>query len=186
MMMIERVTESTVASRDTHTHKAYQRAFRYTREALIDNPEHEVLDLFARTCPWGDYRNDLNEKYLGSHTNMCMDALEACGSFKNRSVDIILFDPPFSSRMDADKYDEVGRASLWTDAKYISDLGKEMYRILEPGGFIIKCGFNSNAPYPKMELVKMYVSHYGGCRNDVIFSIWRKVDKSILDYCSIG
>jgi hypothetical protein len=187
MMKIERITEASGAGADTHKHRGYQKAFRYVREKLFDYPDHEVLDLFARECPWGDYRNDLNEKYLKARqTNMCMDALEACQSFDDRSIDIILFDPPFSSRMDADKYGEVGRASLWTDAKYISDLGKEMFRILECGGYIVKCGFNSNSPYPKMELERMFVSHYGSCRNDVIFTIWKKVDSSILDYISVG
>ena len=182
---IERITEASCANKDTHTHKGYKKAFRFVREKLVSNPHHEVLDLFARKCPWGDYRNDLNEDFKKQgYTNMCMDALDAVNQFADRSIDVILFDPPFSSRMDADKYDEVGRASLWTDPKYISDLGKDMYQVLTTGSYIIKAGFNSNAPHPNLQLVKIYISHYGGCRNDVIFSIWQKVDTSIFDYYS--
>lgn len=186
MIGINRISEASGANKDTHTHKGYKKAFRYVRDQLVNNPAHEVLDLFARRCPWGDYRNDLNPEFkkLG-YTNMSMDAMDAIKQFGPRSIDVILFDPPFSSRMDADKYDEVGPASLWTNPKYISDLGKEMYSVLTTGGYIIKAGFNSNAPHPNLQLVKMYISHYGGCRNDVIFTIWQKVDNSIFDYYSI-
>lgn len=174
-----RITESSGSNKNTHTHIGYQKAFRECREFFLHKKDHTVLDLFARECPWGDYRNDINPKFLKQNTNMCMDALEAAKEFKNSTIDIILFDPPFSNRMDADKYKEVGRASLWTDPKYISDIGKEMYRILNPFGLIIKAGFNSNPPDPRLVFVKGYVSHYGGSRNDVIFTIWQRMDTSL-------
>jgi hypothetical protein len=183
---IIRVKESSSAGKDTHTHTGYQKMFRYVREQLEDDPSHEVLDLFARKCPWGDFRNDLNPEFKKSgHTNMCMDALDAVNQFGHSSIDVVLFDPPFSSRMDADKYDEVGRASLWTDPKYITELGKAMHNVLVPGGYIVKAGYNSNPPYPTMELVKMCISHYGACRNDVIFTVWKKIDTSLFQYYSV-
>lgn len=169
--------------KNTHEHVGYQRAFRFVREANYGDPQHEVLDLFARRCSWGDYRNDLNPKFKEEgHTNMTMDALECAKTFSNSSIDIVLFDPPFSSRQDIDKYDEVGRASLWTDPKYISELGKEMFRILIPGGYVVKCGYNSNAPDPRMQFVKGWVECYGGCRNDVIFTVWQKMDGNLEQY----
>jgi len=188
-MKIERITESTVATRDTYTHRGYKKAFEYVRTQLKQKDLKggvDVLDLFARKCPWGDFRNDLNPDFKEAGlTNMCMDALEACQTFDNNTIDTVLFDPPFSSRMDADKYGEVGRASIWTDAKYVSELGKEMFRILEADGYIVKAGFNSNAPDPRLSLEAMFISHYGACRNDVIFSVWKKYDKSLFDYYSV-
>tara|TARA_Y100001938_G_scaffold138490_1_gene204080 strand:+ start:1958 stop:2521 length:564 start_codon:yes stop_codon:yes gene_type:complete len=186
-MKIKRIMESTVAGKDTHKHKSLRQAFRFAREAFQNDPDHTVLDLFARTCPWGDFRNDLNPQFKKQgHTNMCMDALEAARTFENNSIDIILFDPPFSSRMDADKYEEVGAASLWTNPKYISELGAEMNRILTTNGLIIKCGFNSNKPYSELKLERLYISHYGACRNDMLVSVWKKMETSLFNYYSVN
>ncbi len=180
---MKRIAGGTCDGKDTHKHEGYRRAFKFARDQFIHRPDHNVLDLFARSCPWGDFRNDLNPKFKKNGlTNMSMDALECAKSFNTSTISIILFDPPFSPRQDIDKYGEVGRASIWTDPKYVSDLGKEMFRILEPGGYLIKCGYNSNAPDPRMQYVKGYVQHYGACRNDVLFTIWQKMDGCLNQY----
>jgi hypothetical protein len=184
-MRITRVMEATSANKDTHTHKAYKMAYAHVMDEHMAErrPNHVVMDLFARTCPWGDIRNDLNPEYLKTgQTNMNRDALELASEWQTSSVDVILFDPPFSSRQDADKYGGDLDASLWTNPKYMSDLGKEMYRILEPGGYVIKCGYNSNAPDNRFTFVKGYLSYYGGCRQDVIFTIWKKNDTTLAQY----
>ena len=106
MSQYMRVMEATCAYKDTHTHKGYKMAYAYVMDEYWRRREnHVVMDLFARTCPWGDIRNDLNPDYLKSgHTNMNRDALELVKEWQTSSVDVILFDPPFSSRQDADKY----------------------------------------------------------------------------------
>ena len=182
-MSIVRITESSSAGKDTHTHRGYKKAFKYCRDKMIHDSDHRVLDLFARNCPWGDFRNDLNPEFKGHNTNITMDALECAMVFDSRSIDIILFDPPFSSRQDVDKYGGDFDASLWTNPKYISDLGDAMYRILATEGYIIKAGYNSNPPHPDLKLIKIYLSHFGACRNDVIVSIWQKVNTDLFAYC---
>jgi hypothetical protein len=184
MSQFMRVMESTCASKDTHTHKGFKMAYSHVMDEYWRRREnHVVMDLFARTCPWGDIRNDLNPQYLKSgHTNMNRDALDLVTEWQTASVDVILFDPPFSSRQDADKYGGDLDASLWTNPKYMADIGKEMYRILEPGGYVIKCGYNSNAPDSRFTFVRGYVSYYGGCRQDVIFTIWKKNDTTLTQY----
>jgi len=190
-MNIERISESSSASKDTHTHRGYERAFRFVNEVIwFDEKVHQdtdqrydTLDLFARTCPWADFRNDLNPEFkVRGLTNMCMDALEACKTFKQNSIKIVFFDPPFSPSMAESKYEEFGSANLYTNPKYISQIGSEMFRILEPGGFIIKAGFNSNPPDPRLSLEAMYVSHYHACRNDVIFTVWKKNQRSLNEF----
>ena len=179
---MKRITEASSLGKDTHKHKGYQAAFRYCREVFMRDPDHVVLDLFARKCPWGDFRNDLNPKFKEErYTNMCGDALEIAKTFENSSIDILLFDPPFSPRQDIDKYKEVGRASLWTDPGYVSQLGEEMFRILAPGGLLIKCGYNTNAPDPRLQYVRGWLSHYGGCRNDVAFTVWQRTDGDLFN-----
>jgi len=187
MTNIERVSEASCASKDTHTHRGYQKAHKvvntllYNRYALGET--YSTLDLFARECPWADFRNDLNPYYKKNNfTNMCMDALEAAKTFENASMAVIYCDPPFSPRQAKDKYDEVGTTNLYTNPSYMSELGKEMYRICEPGGFVIKAGFNSNAPDPRFVPVAFFISHYYGSRNDVIFSVWQRQDNDLSIY----
>ena len=180
-----RIMEASGASKDTHTHKGYKKAYDYVMKKMYSRQAFDMvtMDLFARTCPWADIRNDLNREYLDKgYTNMNEDALELVKSWQTSSVDVILFDPPFSSRQDADKYGGNLDASLWTNPKYMSDIGKEMFRILEPGGYVIKCGYNSNAPDPRFTFVKGYVSYYGACRQDTLFTIWKKNDTTLREY----
>lgn len=174
-MIISRISESTGAASGTHEHLGYRRAF---FDACQENPPYEghvIVDLFARMCPWGTIRNDLNPQFLEEgFTTHAMDAIALLKTMEMGSVDIILLDPPFSDRMNQDKYESVGRASLYTDPRYMSDLGKEIGRVLRAGGVVVKAGFNSNRPSKDLELCSIYLSHYHASRNDVIFSVWRQ------------
>jgi hypothetical protein len=171
MSEIIRISENTSSGKDTWKHKGYQKAF--MEACMINRParNHLIVDLFARTCPWGHIRNDINQSFFDDgYTTHHDDALEFLRTFTVGSIDILLLDPPFSDRMNKDKY--VGRANLYTDPKYMSDLGKEIKRVLAEGGVVVKAGFNSNAPSPDLHLVKVFLSHYGACRNDVMYSVW--------------
>jgi len=172
------------SGKDTHLHEGYQAAFAYARKLMnkinLNNPNELILDLFARKCPWGTIRNDLNNKFLKKgFTNVCKDALQLTKEFKNEEVDIILLDPPFSTRQAIDKYEEVGRSNLYTDPKYMSTLGSECTRILAHNGIIIKVGYNSNAPSKDLTLKALMLSRYGASRNDVIYTVWQKTQTSL-------
>jgi len=172
--LFERVSESSSATKDTHTHRAYKKAYQYVMDRLIQSHNYNPfsLDLFARKCPWATIRVDINPEFKAAgYTNKISDALEYAKKQEVAIFDLILFDPPFSDRQSKDKY---GTSNLYTNPSYISDLGTECYRILEPGGYIIKCGYNSNSPDPNLVLVKGFISHYYGCRNDVIVTVWQK------------
>ena len=172
-MNIQRISESTGASNGTHEHLGYLRAF---ADACMLNPPydgHVIVDLFARMCPWGTIRNDLNPQFLEEgFTTHALDAIALLKTMEMGSADIILLDPPFSDRMNQDKYETVGRASLYTDPRYMSELGDEIGRVLRAGGVVVKAGFNSNRPSKNLELSSLYISHYAASRNDVLFSVW--------------
>jgi len=182
-MNIERVTESTQAGKDTHEHIGYRKAFAH---ACLQNPPYDgqcILDLFARTCPWGTIRNDLNSVFIEKgFTTHCYDALDLLKELPRDSVDIVLLDPLFSDRMNQDKYDwhdEVGPKSLYTNPKYMPDLGKEISRITRAGGVVVKAGFNSNPPASGFSFDRAYLSHYGASRNDVIYSVWIRTQTTL-------
>jgi len=181
--------ENTNSGKNTHRHEGYKAAFKFARKLLPDswdkNPDEQavILDLFARKCPWGTIRNDLNIKFLErGYTNVCKDANECLLDFQADEVDLILLDPPFSDRMAADKYDQVGRANLYTDPRYMSCLGKQMFRVLTPGGLIVKAGFNSNKPCDGLIMRALFISRYGACRNDVLFTVWQKTQTTLDEY----
>ena len=176
--------ESPNAGKNTHTHEGYKEAFKYAQTFLPDRGQFDslIVDLFARKCPWGTVRNDLNPRFLKKgFTNMNKDAIECLNTFERGEVDMILLDPPFSDRMNKDKYDssEVGRKSLYTDPKYMVDLGKEINRVLDVGGMIVKAGFNSNKPCQGVIMKGLFLSRYGASRNDVIFTIWQKTQHTL-------
>jgi len=56
----------------------------------------------------------------------------------------------------------------------MSDMGKQIFRILKPGGYVLKCGFNSNPPAKGFDLLKINLAQFGASRNDIIFSLWVK------------
>ena len=175
------------ANKDTHTHKGYIEAHKTAMLLMPRTPpdleSFTSIDLFARKCQWGDIRNDLNPIFQEKgFTNSTCDALELISNYEGTNIDLIFFDPPFSSRMADDKYDDVGSENLYTNPRYMSDLGKSCFMALKPGGLLIKAGFNSNPPARGFDMIALYISSYGASRNDVLFTIWKKVQSSIMNF----
>ena len=160
----------------THNSPFYQHGFKWALRYLKrDSITGLILDPFARNCVWGDITNDLNPDFETTHN---MDAEDFLKDRPAGSAKLILFDPPFSDRMDKDKYG--GQGNLYaSDASKIIKCQNNLKRILKPGGLVIKLGYNSGRPFG-LELVSCSVVNFGGCRNDVIMTIWRNPDSSIL------
>lgn len=162
-----------IKTSDTHNLQPYSKLFRVAMNNTISknilNPN--VIDPFARMCLWGTKRNDINPEFLGQYTTHCMDALEFLNSEATGQTDIVLLDPPFSDRQSQEEY---GSSNLYANPKYMADLGKQIFRILKPNGYVIKCGFNSNAPAKGFSLLHLYVCNMGASRNDILISLWKK------------
>jgi len=150
--------------------KPMEQLFSYCKTKMM-NKKHITIDPFSRSCLWGDKRNDINPKYLHEYTTHCMDALEFLKNENSTSIDIVILDPPFSDRQSDEEY---GTNNLYANPKYMSDLGKEIFRVLKPGGMVLKCGFNSNPPAKGFDLLKINLAQFGASRNDIIFSLWVK------------
>lgn len=72
--------------------------YKYCRGEVIVEP-------FANTSKWGTIRNDLNPEY---DTQYHMDALEFLRMFDDASVDVVLYDPPFSIHQSQECYKSYG------------------------------------------------------------------------------
>lgn len=155
---------------DTSKSKYYVKGF---NKALLKTKdlEGEIIDPFSRNCKWGTIRNDMDPSIKTVQYNL--ESLDFMKLMKTNSAKIVLFDPPFSSSQ-SKKY-EIGDTNLYsTGDGRIGKLCKEIERVLKPGGIMVKLGYNSSRPTKNFDLLELMIVNFGGTRNDVILSIWRK------------
>ena len=71
-----------------------------------NNKKCLIIDPFANNSKIADITNDLDEQY---NTDYHLDAFDFLDLFKENSVDIILYDPPYSSRQVSESYKKMGK-----------------------------------------------------------------------------
>ena len=138
-----------------------------------------IIDPFCnRKHGYATHYNDINPNNYGSN----IDALEWLKLKSNSTVDIILFDPPYSNRQLKECYDNLG-LSLNQDMTqvYWSNLKKEISRILKPGGICISFGWNTNGIGKNLgfEKTKIMVLHHGGNHNDTLVLVEKNMQKRL-------
>ena len=134
-----------------------------------------IIDPFANKNKIATITNDLDEQY---DTNYHMDATDFLKMFEDNSVDMVLYDPPYSPRQVSECYKNLGKAvnMQTTQASYWSIQKKEIGRILKPNGIVITCGWNSGGIGKKygMEIQEILLVPHGGWHNDTIVTVERK------------
>ena len=187
-LKIERIFETSLGSLETHTCGYYRKAWKYALKITQNLENLPVIDPFARECPWADYRNDANPLFLEmKKTTHNMDALDflrwAKVNLGPRSCRIILLDPPFSDRQNQRYINEKdsfkGHPNLYALPGYMGKIGMDIRDLLAPGGVCVKLGYNTNAPYPGLNLEMVWCVAFGGNRNDVLVSIWKRQNDSL-------
>lgn len=170
-------------SSNTHELEAIRRLWNTYSGRARDNDnsfgphQHFCVDPFARNCPWGKkWTNDLD---LTTSAHHHMDALDFLAKLSNehRQFKIGILDPPFSDRQGEEVY---GTPNLYaSDSARLRKIEKAMCRLIVPGGYIIKAGYNSNPPGKSVELVELRIMAFGGVINDWLISVWRRCDYSL-------
>lgn len=149
------------------------------RQLLADevNSNQVWIDPFANSSKIASITNDLNENY---DTDYHMEAIDFLAMFDDRSVDGVLFDPPYSPRQVRECYDSIsgyitwdGRVSFWSEYK------DQISRILKIGGKAICFGWNSNGVGSSrgFEMSKGLLVPHGGTHNDTIVTVETKVSE---------
>lgn len=143
-------------------------------------PEHYSIDPFANESKLATVTNDLNPEYK---TDYSLDAADFLKLFEKDSVDVVLFDPPYSSRQVSECYKKLGMAvnmettqgSFWTKMK------KQIAHILKPNGLVISFGWNSNGIGQVLgfELMEVLLVAHGGVHNDTIVTVERKIQTKL-------
>lgn len=135
-----------------------------------------IADPFANKNTFGTITNDLNPEY---NTTYHLEATEFLKILDTDSVDMVLYDPPFSPRQLSECYKRFGLSVNMetTQASYWSNQKKEIGRIVKKGGYAISCGWNSGGIGKKygFEIVEILMVPHGGCHNDTIVVVEQKV-----------
>jgi len=116
--------------------------------------------------------NDLDNEY---DTDYNLDALDFLKMFDDDSVDLVLFDPPFSPRQVSECYKKLGLTvnKETTQSSFWSKLKNEIKRIVRKDGIVISCGWNSCGVGKTrgFEIIEIMLVSHGGNHNDTIITI---------------
>jgi len=140
------------------------------------------VDPFARNKEWATYTNDLNPKTSAQNH---LDALEFLGDLVKQSVkaDLVIFDPPYSSRQVMECYQKIGRKVTMQDTqgKSWSDWKTAINKIIPLGGIVLSFGWNSVGMGKKhgFEIVEILMVCHGGMHNDTICLAERKIKEKV-------
>ena len=128
-----------------------------------------IVDPFANDSKIGTITNDLNPKY---DTMYHMDALEFLKQIESESVDVVLYDPPYSLRQVKECYEGVGITvtAEHTKASWRAKHLDEIARILKPNGICFCFGWNTNGVGKKrgFERIEVLIIPHGGSKNDTL------------------
>ena len=141
--------------------------------------EHSIKDLLnckQYIC------NDLDEEY---NTDYHLEAQKFMQLFDDNSIDMVLYDPPYSSRQVKECYNKLNRTVTMTDTNsgYFTQFKKEISRVLKPNGICITCCWNTNGIGKKynFEIIEILDVAHGGMHNDTLVTVERKINKLKLD-----
>lgn len=177
-MIIKRLTS--IGSLDTHETTYFRVGLKELYSGMFKLSGHDmrICDPFARNCRVaGEYTNDIDPDTDAAHH---IDALDFMCARESGFFDGVIFDPPFSERQ-ATRY-EIGHKNIYTTPGYVREIMGEIERVLKPGGYMLKFGFNSTRHSRSFDLVRMWVVNFGGNHNDTIMTLWRKGNHTLEDF----
>lgn len=98
--------------------------------------------------------------------------------FSDESVDMVLYDPPYSPRQVSECYKQFGRTVnlQTTQSSYWGKQKTEIARIVRPGGIVISCGWNSSGigKTHGFTILEILSAAHGGHHNDTIVTVETK------------
>ena len=141
------------------------------------------IDPFANRNKLATVTNDLSMDF---DTDYHMDALDFMKIFDSKSVDGVLYDPPYSPRQVSECYNNVGFSVTWdtTKASFWGNHKREISRIVKIGGKVITFGWNSGGIGYKygFEIQRILLVPHGGWHNDTICTVEVKTHDPDIQY----
>lgn len=134
--------------------------------------EHSIKNSLSK-CKY--VSNDIDEIYKCDYS---LEANDFMAMYDDNSVDLILFDPPYSGRQVSECYTKLGKTVTMNDTNgaYWSKLKLGIQRILKPGGVCITCCWNSNGigGNKGFDITEILLVAHGGGHNDTIVTVEKK------------
>ena len=133
------------------------------------------IDPFANENKLAIITNDLDSQY---NTDYNLDALDFLKKMKSNSIDLVLYDPPYSPRQVSECYKKLGRTVNMetTQSSFWGNIKKEISRITKNDSKVISYSWNSNGIGKEngfMQIEILIVAH-GGNHNDTICVVENK------------
>lgn len=95
------------------------------------------------------------------------------------AVDLVLYDPPYSPRQVSEVYKKFDRTvnMQTTQSSYWGNQKKIISRIVNVGGHVITCGWNSGGigKTKGFEIIEILLVAHGGWHNDTIVTVEKKI-----------
>lgn len=131
-----------------------------------------IIDPFANNSKIATVTNDLNPDF---NTDFHLDAFDFLKMFDNNSIDVVLYDSPYSTRQVSESYKNIGKevTALDTSANWRKKHLDEIQRILKPNGIAICFGWNTNGVGKTrgFEMVEVLIVAHGGSHNDTLCTV---------------
>jgi len=145
-------------------------------ERYTEDKEIYSIDPFANKNTIAEVTNDLDPQY---NTDYNFDAEDFLKIFLDDSVELTLYDPPYSPRQVSECYKSLGMTvnMQTTQSSYWSRQKKQISRITKTGGYVITFGWNSGGigKTNGFEIVEILLVAHGGWHNDTIVTVERKI-----------
>ena len=120
--------------------------------------------------------NDLDPSLDADHHLDAIDFLKKQGK---KTIDLVLFDPPYSPRQVSECYKKLNKTvnMQTTQASYWGNMKKEISRIVKNEGKVITCGWNSGGIGKSngFEIEEILIVAHGGWHNDTIITVESKI-----------
>lgn len=135
------------------------------------------IDPFANKNRIASITNDLDPD-MG--TDYCMDAIDFLKLFDDSSIDMVLYDPPYSPRQVSECYKKLGKTvnMQTTQASFWGNLKKEIARIVKPNGIVISFAWNTNGigKTKGFKIIEILDVAHGGSHNDTLCTVEVKLN----------
>ena len=107
------------------------------------------------------------------------DALQYLSKFNDNTIDVVLFDPPYSPRQLKECYNNLGLALHDTKSSVWSKWKDETARVIKYQGICISFGWSTNGLGKKrgFEIFEILLIAHGGNHNDTIVVVETKIKK---------
>ena len=180
-MRIERIQMGSAASIDTSHSRYFQQAWKEAQNQIKDL-DGLILDPFARDCEWADITNDLNPDTKAKYHLDAKDFLQLMlDEHGTNSVKCLIFDPPFSTSQykKYEKESPLELVNIYATPGKVNEIFEIARKLIQPGGIIIKLGYNTTRPILDYQLTYLSTTNFGANRNDVLTTIWKNPNKTL-------